>query len=910
VDAVHADLTALEPGEAHDVSFAARPDVADEHTRDSRVQAELQMGELVLGSNVVGVRVIGRASFCPPASAVRVERLERDLFRVVAEIVNAGDALARDVQIDVPPPPGFVPDNATTSPLFADVPPGVTVGFAYTMRPLAPVSEQVATGDALVTFDATRSALLTSTAWALTPDIAPPVIEGRRTAERIDVIVRIRNDGWVPARDLSCLVAMPAAWRVVRGALLAGSAPVRSRRDPACPNGIAVTLPFIAARESIDVAIVACVARGADGPIVVRCAGHVVEWTIPPPMVRALQIDARVMSAFAPPGSVVAIAVDVMNAGETGETVTLAFDGVACWTQEVRAGSLARAVGRATIPADARAGEPWPLHISAVAGDGTVLAATTLGLHVLAQRMIAREEAPEDVASGAESVQLEAVLDVPENVASGARLDVRLRCVAKNAVAAIRIRHQPPDGAAYVAGSTTINGYAVVDDAARAPLDGAGLALHDLPADTEARITWSLLPRISGDLNLSVDIEANGTLLTTLARTVRVRVGPAFGIRPDALPFHIDAPTIDEPLDDPNRHAERGPKTSCEPAAIAEGGGVPFDSDIVFAGTDVFTDEHGDYAHGDAADITHGGGANIAHGGGANITHGGGGKIAHGDGAKIAHGDAGNITHAGGDNVTHSGGDNITQNHGVTRVVPLDDILLTFGLTRSAERDEQLRRVLHGSRSPGILGHLPAIAILFPDAVAVDDAAVEDAFAAAGDAVRSVFQKLFVKLRIPGYDLTVADLEDVAARRKLVAFLDAAITLQPKRPRDPDSTTVVRSLGRERTRSLRAKLGRVPIGSAAALEVIASFLPDDAGAVETERADASPDRALRNYGATFARALAAVDAPDDAAFMRAITTTPASALDAARDELLAALELQTTVESQAPKESPSAALAR
>ena len=65
---------------------------------------------------------------------------------------------------------------------------------------------------------------------------------------------------------------------------------------------------------------------------------------------------------------------------------------------------------------------------------------------------------------------------------------------AKAPVQALRVRPRSHAAAVYVAGSTTVNGHAVVDGIEGPPLfTRDGLALHDIPAGTFVEIGWSLL---------------------------------------------------------------------------------------------------------------------------------------------------------------------------------------------------------------------------------------------------------------------------------------------------------------------------------------------------------------------------------------------------------------------------------
>ena len=98
----------------------------------------------------------------------------------------------------------------------------------------------------------------------------------------------------------------------------ADGAPPVIRRDNESENGVAVALPLVPARGFVDLSVVASASRPrVEGEIVVRCGSHTIDLPIPQEPERALRVDARPESAFAEPGSVMPVAIDVHNTGET-----------------------------------------------------------------------------------------------------------------------------------------------------------------------------------------------------------------------------------------------------------------------------------------------------------------------------------------------------------------------------------------------------------------------------------------------------------------------------------------------------------------------------------------------------------------------------------------------------------------
>jgi hypothetical protein len=851
------DVPPIAPGGAHLVEFSAQPDVADESTAVSRFQAVLQLDDMALGSNVVSVRVTGGARFSAPASAVRIEPATGTRLRVAIDVVNEGDAAARKVRISAPPPPGFHADLGATVATTPELKPGESFAYAYEMDPVDPASPIVRIDDAFVTFETGRAALSTGTAYVLAPNLLPPEIASTRAATRLESTIRIANDGWVPARDVRVVVELPAGWRILRGTMLTDGAPAAIKRDPGADNGVTIVLPFVPARAAVDVSVVSSASRPrTDGTVIVRCGAHVVEAMIPNPEVRSLRLDARPDSPFAIPGGAIPISVDAFNNGETVEQIAVELDGEAVWRGEIKPGTSAAFVTRYVTPIEGHDGDRATLQLVALGDDDETLATSTIELRLIDRPWIAVEEvivagseaqvivrnvgatvardigiagepgirvaalAPGEthaitiavaqarsallVAAGGaavpigwdvqpEAIAVAAELVVPAGARAGQRLDIRLRCTAAGALESLRVRPRPHSGAVYVAGSTAVNGYAVVDGVDGPPLLlGDGLALYDIPAGLSAEVAWSLLPRTPGDLVIAVDVEANGVAVAVDAAIVRISDAVPFGARPSALPFHIDAATVADLATAP----------------------VPLDAPAMPSASAL-------------------------------------------SGRPIA-------MHAA----------------AAWQVPTAPPPPGTFVLqqTLDAARLAAIGRVLRGSRAPGIVGHLPALAVLLPTAIGAEPG-ISEALVAATDAVRGVYERLFVKLRIPGYGVTPFDLEDNAARRALLAFLRAASTgtaLPPDGSADLHVTRTSAELA-----AVRDALGDAPLGGSVTLAAITSLVP---------RGGTGELAALGAYVDHLASELAEARGLAHDAFAAYLTTHRSTGLDRARDAALRALD--------------------
>jgi hypothetical protein len=820
LDPLEAEIPSVAPGAEHTVAFRARPDVADATTAHSPVQAALHLDRLVLGSNVVHMRVFGHPRLNGPASGVHIEPGEGDSLRVNVTVVNEGDAAARAVRVVVPPPPGFGAEESAIVASRDELPVGGTLSFTYNLVPLGPAAATVCIDDAYISYDGGRVALMTGLTSLLAPEIAPPEIEAERRAGRLDLRIRIANDGWVAARDVRCSLDLPAGWRVLRGTMRADGAPPAIRRDNESENGVAIALPLVPARGFVDLTVVASASRPrVEGDLTVRCGSHTITFPIPQVAQRALRLDARPESAFAEPGSLVPVAVDVHNTGETSERVTVTLDDQTCWSGELRAGAAAAFVAKLTVPSHLSDGDVLPVAVAASGEDGVQLATAYFDLRAVDRPWIAVDDvvwergqtritirnvgattardvrlegetetlvaalapgeihavlvAPSVARMGslvghdgravrigwedqAAPVEVAAQLVAAASARSGERLDVRLRMTGAGAVQTLRVRPRSHAAAVYVAGSTAVNGHAVVDGVEGPPLfTRDGLALHEIPAGTFVEVAWSLLPRTPGELTVAVDVEANGVAVEVAPAIVAVADAPPFGARPNALPFHIDASTVG----DFSITAPYTGEAAALPAVAAPTGIEALPTAPDPSGPEAWTLAPPDVPPEDTSQFP----------------------------AAQAH--------------------------------------VTAWLSLDAVRSAAIVRVLRGARGPGMISHVPSLAVLFPTGIAAGDAALETTFAGLSEAIRGTYERLFVKLRIPGYDVTPGDLEDAATRRELLALLDRiGGSSDPLRAADAYGDLYVR-IDRGRLHAARLALADAPLGGPQTLSAIAALLP-------------------------------------------------------------------------------------
>lgn len=771
LDETEADLPSLAPAGTHVMRLRVRADVADAKTAQSTFQVAIGVARTVRGSNCVRVRVVGHPRFDPGRSGVRIAADDDGTFRVTAEIANDGDAAARNIHLEVPAPPGFRAEAATTAG-HACLEPGETFAFGYRLTPVAPNATTVRINDAAVTHAGGRHALVTTQPLVLAADIIAPDVHLERRAHRLDGTIRIANTGWVAARGVVCAIDLPAEWRLVRGAMLAGTAPIPAKHERRAGGSTSVTLPFVPSRGEIELRFVAVASRPPSGDdVAVRCDGHIVRTIVPVAAVRALHLHASAAAAFAEPGTPVSLTIDVLNVGETAESVALTIDSDPAAIHELHPGHGITLDGRTRIPTDAVAGAERTITVRAVAADGIARATATVPVRVCTPCDEPVESAPEETP---EAHAIEASWASTATVRYGERFHVCLRLVTHGTYERICIRPTASADAVYVAGSTTINGCPIVDeDDGAAFFSVHGLTIYDLPDATTATIGWSVLPRVHGDLTFTAEVIANDDPIDLAPLSVHIPAPPPFAGRPDALPFHVDATTVADP----------------------------------------------DGVRGERVDVP--------------------------------------------------------------RASALPAAERTFALSLDAARIETIRRVLGGTRGRTVVHHLPALTVLFPSTFATDDAMCSNAFRTAAEFVRSVYERLFIKLRIPGYDMTSFDLEDEAMRRAVRAFFDTPL---PQAAQLGDEPRLVVTIDEAGWSAARAVITSAPLGSAAMLATIGRLLPT-AG-------QAATGSAIGAYAAALVAELDAARAYDNDAFAAYLTMHHAPELDAARSAVLAPIDAE------------------
>jgi hypothetical protein len=134
----------------------------------------------------------------------------------------------------------------------------------------------------------------------------------------------------------------------------------------------------------------------------------------------------------------------------------------------------------------------------------------------------------------------------------------------------------------------------------------------------------------------------------------------------------------------------------------------------------------------------------------------------------------------------------------------------------SADRlSNTLRMIERSTSAGGLVQHLFAVRLLFPEHAQDAPASVDDAFANASRALRAPLEKLFVRLRMPRLTITGKDLEDRESRealRDVVESLSFAPTASPKAPSD-GTLRVAGAIELDVVRALLPDLESAPLGA-------------------------------------------------------------------------------------------------
>ncbi len=227
-------LEPVAPGDDVVAAVSARAPATCEDRTAVTCGATLLLGDARFATNACTVVVRSRAVLDGPASGTFVDALGEDVVRVRAVVLNEGDGPAHGVRLDVAVPAGCVPIGATPCETCLRLDPGARFETAFDARIVEPIGEVCCDEAVAACANGSPAIIPARTSVALHPALARPSVELATTRRRVDVAFAIANDGWVEARDVRAGIAFPASVRLIDGSVTIGGVPAAAtarRRD-------------------------------------------------------------------------------------------------------------------------------------------------------------------------------------------------------------------------------------------------------------------------------------------------------------------------------------------------------------------------------------------------------------------------------------------------------------------------------------------------------------------------------------------------------------------------------------------------------------------------------------------------------------------------------------------------------
>jgi hypothetical protein len=821
-------VESVAPGEDVVAVMRARVRAPLDDRTELTVQALLRVPDAVLATNICTLRVRSRPVLDGAASGTFVEPVDADRVRVRVVVTNEGDGAARDVRVDVPPPAGCsCVDGGGGAVLELErLEVGASVAAEFEAWIVEPVAVLQA-GDGVVRFGGGRRCVLpVREVVVMDPLILAPCVEVQPSRRSVDVVVDVRNDGWVDARDVRVRVALPAPARVVDGTIVVDGVPVASRGarrgggDAAFARversgGAYVVIAPVAARSTVRIGLTATFPAGCTGGTIVAGAGaHEVAAPFVPELVRDLRMRVVEVPRAVAAGNDVIVQVEAVNAGDVPEALFFCItgNGVAVAPEAVARTIAPGAVAVVELVALSHARLPEaPLALSVVACDAERERARADVAVVVREPVLPYDDEPSAGDANDVPAVVHAALHGPDDVSSGAPFAVRLDVDVEDPVDVLVVRVHDVAGATYVPGSTSLDGRSLLDRGGASPLAGAGLSLRGVPAGTRVTAAWNLLadPAVCNEaLIVEAVLDVNGEQRPCPPVVMHVRGRDAFAPQPAGLPYHVDACIIETAA-----CIVESVMTEVTPRDIFT---CPVSDDVA--------------APSDAAPAS---------------------KASE-----------------------------------QSQVVFASDDAFTFALPLSDECVDEAARLLNGAAGGGLVSHVLALRPFFPERESSGDPAIAAELSDVRTALRELFDRLFVKLRIPGFDVVSDDLDDVTLRRAMMGLFEALQTARPGADHG-DGATV--RITRARACELLAALSDAPYGAPAALRALVALLP--------VRCDADPllSGALARYACALDDVFARYEGLPLEIFDDALARASDRALDDARAALALALRSRSAL---------------
>jgi hypothetical protein len=783
------------------------------------VRASLHVTGAVLRTNACTIAVHGRPAFDGPGSGTFVEALDAHTVRVRAVVTNEGDGPARGVRIVVPVPAGCARDDGRGEEIveLAQLAAGESAVAQFDARIAAIVGEVRADGGVVCFGDGRRAALTVRGGDVPEPSVPAPQVLVDAARRRADVVVELRNDGWADARDVRVRADLPPGLKWIADGFAVDGAPVGARpaRNGALArveregDGRVVVISALPARAPARVAFAAAYgAACTGGTIVVRVAQHVVEAAFAP--VRARDVRVRLVDAvrIVSPGEAFTVAARVENAGDRTERLAFGIAGLPFAehlfaSRMVAAGCAADVKLQIAVPDDVPDGASFAAAFVATGDDG--------------------ESARAPFAVG---VRGRIASDASETPLGEAALREMVLDDAQPAVRPmLRTELSVPDGA--IAGAPFGVRLAVdVDE----PVDM--LTIRSAAPDRAAYVpgTATLDGRVLLDGNPFAVCPFDGRGLIVRGIRAGTRLTFAWSLRADDPP--LDPIVVAARLDaDGESRVVTSPEilVRARDTFAARPPGTPYHVETCATAPASWSPFAAGSSHGDARSVEEPE---------VELDHRGieAYESARADPSELR---APAIA-------------------GAQRRTDEPSLRLT------GERRSEIERLFVRGPSEGLVSHLFVLRCFFPDALGAD-AGVAAALDGVRSALRDVFDRLFVKLRIPGFDVSSDDLEDVDLRAASIGLF------RQLAPHRCDAANVL------------TMLADASYGSPSVLRALVALLP--------ARCEDDPPAgaALARYASAIGEALARYEGLPLEIFDDALARRSERALDDARTALLEAL---------------------
>jgi uncharacterized repeat protein (TIGR01451 family) len=427
------------------------------------------------------------------------------------------------------------------------------------------------------------------------------------------------------------------------------------------------------------------------------------------------------------------------------------------------------------------------------------------------------------------------ILAIPsESVNAGERLyyEIRLRNDGDGPADRLTVRVVATNLAVYMPSSTTINGLAIADDSGSSQLWSArGLVLADVNPNVDLRIRWEMMVMAPLAAGTALDTRAilewgEGTTFAVAAPTVRVQAQPSLSESTAGTPLSIARIfPVDKPV------AELAPPLP-EP---------PFETP-----------------------------------------------------ASQAPADDRDVSEQRAPRAITELVESITVAQDVVAPFPTPSIAApedrvevpVLYLDFTPDRlSNTLRMIERSSSAGGLVQHLFAVRLFFPEHAQDAPASVDDTFASASRALRAPLEKLFVRLRMPRLTITGKDLEDRESRealRDVVENLGFAPTTSPQAPSD-GIVRVSGAIELDVVRALLPDLESAPLGAVTPWLINAQLL----GTTVYHGSDR--DDALETYRGELLHVLSVLNELPIEEFHRVLTSSVNRALDEALANAMDAL---------------------